>query len=92
MRLNALCALTRIHKAPSCLITCAIKHNQECFESEPTVQDFRRLDLITIPKAWTRCSNTSKSFLKDLYEHKGDGGGSGKAETKMSQDEVKVDL
>eukprot|EP00946_MAST-07B_sp_MAST-7B-sp1_P004292 g4292.t1 len=70
----------------------AIKHNQECFESEPTVQDFRRLDLITIPKAWTRCSNTSKSFLKDLYEHKGDGGGSGKAETKMSQDEVKVDL
>ena len=70
----------------------AIKHNQECFESEPTVQDFRRLDLITIPKAWTRCSNTSKSFLKDLYEHKGDGGGSGKAETKMSRDEVKVDL
>ena len=70
----------------------AIKHNQECFESEPTVQDFRRLDLITIPKAWTRCSNTSKSFLKDLYEHNGDGGGSGKAETKMSQDEVKVDL
>lgn len=47
----------------------AIKHNQDRFEQEPGVQDFRRLDLITIPKAWTRCSNTSKSFLADLYEH-----------------------
>ena len=57
----------------------AIKHNQDLFEAEPVAQDFRRLDLITIPKAWTRCSNTSKGFLKHLYEHQqgGSGGGGG---------------
>ena len=53
----------------------AIKHNQDLFEAEPVAQDFRRLDLITIPKAWTRCSNTSKGFLKHLYEHERSGGG-----------------
>ena len=48
----------------------AIRENQQRFEVEPTSQDFRRLDLITVPKAWTRCENTSKSFLRHMYEQK----------------------
>lgn len=48
----------------------AIRENQKRFELEPTTQDNRRVDLITVPKAWTRCENTSKPFLKLLYEHK----------------------
>ena len=47
----------------------AIRENQDRFEVEPTSQDNRRVDLITVPKAWTRCENTSKGFLRELYEH-----------------------
>ena len=46
----------------------AIQENQLAFENEPTTQDNRKVDLITVPKAWTRCENTSKSFLRQLYE------------------------
>jgi hypothetical protein len=47
----------------------AILENQRRFELEPTSQDNRRVDLITVPKAWTRCENTSKGFLRNLYEN-----------------------
>ena len=47
----------------------AILENQRRFEVEPTSQDNKRVDLITVPKAWTRCENTSKGFLRNLYEN-----------------------
>ena len=33
------------------------------------VKDFKRVDLITISKAWDRCNSTSKSLLNKLYAH-----------------------
>ena len=47
----------------------AIRHNQDRFEVGDTPQDNRRVDLITVPKAWTRCENTSKPFLRHMYEN-----------------------